>query len=36
MNLLLDTQAFLWLAGEGWDIVSKDPEFSAYGVPVIW
>ncbi|MEI6783753.1 MAG: type II toxin-antitoxin system VapC family toxin [Verrucomicrobiota bacterium] len=21
---------------EGWDIVSKDPEFSAYGVPVIW
>jgi PIN domain nuclease of toxin-antitoxin system len=21
---------------EGWDIVSKDPEFGAYGVPVIW
>ena len=21
---------------EGWDIVSKDPEFAAYGVPVIW
>lgn len=21
---------------EGWDIVSKDPEFKAYAVPVIW